>query len=49
LKIDKELLPIVIAKESDTILIAPIIAGGSGGQLFKAMAIIAITVVASYF
>lgn len=49
LKVDRELWPIVKVLERDSVLIAPVIAGGSGGQLFKTFAIIAITLVASVF
>lgn len=49
LKVDKDLWPIVVVKESDQVLIAPIIARGEGAQLFKTFAIIAITIAASVF
>lgn len=49
LKVDKELWSIVVVKESDQVLIAPIIARGDGGQLFKQIVIIAAVVTAAAF
>jgi hypothetical protein len=49
LKVDKEFWPITITNEKDTILIAPEIKRGEGAQLFKQVAILAITVVAAYY
>jgi hypothetical protein len=47
--IEKELLPFTQVSESSEVLIAPRIERGSGGQLFKQIAIIAIAIVASAF
>jgi hypothetical protein len=49
LKVEKELWPIITIKESDQVLIAPELKRGEGAQIFKQIAIVAITVVASYF
>ncbi len=49
LKIEKELWTIVVVKEEDQVLIAPIIARGEGAQLFKTVAIIALTIAAAAF
>lgn len=49
LKVEKELWLIVIIKEEDQVLIAPIISGGESGQIFKTVALIAIAVVAAAF
>lgn len=47
--IERDMWPFTNISETDLILIAPRIARGEGGQLFKQIAIIAIAVVASVF
>lgn len=49
LKVERDLHSFVAVKESDNILIAPIISRGDGGQLFKQIAILVITVAAAAF
>lgn len=48
LRVEKDLWEIIEVKESDQVLIAPILARGDGAQLFKTFAIIAITIAATY-
>lgn len=47
--IEKDFWDKVKLKETDIVLITPKIGGGESGQLFKQIAIITVTVVASYF
>lgn len=49
LSVESDMWEFVEIKESDTVLLTPKIARGSGGQLFKQIAIIVITVAAAYF
>lgn len=49
MEISPELLDFTLIKESDSVLVAPKIKRGDGAQLFKQVAIIAITVAASAF
>lgn len=47
LQIDSEMWPIVTYKDTDEVLVASVIKGGDFGQIFKQVAIIAVTIVAS--
>lgn len=47
--VSPDLIPFVKIEEGKTYLVAPKIQGGEGGQLFKQLAIVLITVAASYF
>jgi hypothetical protein len=47
--IEKDMWPLCQIREEDNVLIAPRIARGSGGQLFKQIAIISIAIAASVF
>jgi hypothetical protein len=49
LEVPVDLLEFTTIKESDIVLVAPRIKRGEGGQLFKQIAIIALTVTAAYF
>lgn len=49
LKIEKDLYPVITIKDTDEVLIAPELKRGEGAQIFKQIAIIAITVVATVF
>lgn len=48
-RIERELWEYTSLKKDDDVLIAPIIAGGDAGSIFKSIALIAITIAASYF
>ena len=47
-RVEKDLWPYLKVKEEDILLIAPIISGGAGGQLFKQIALITIAIAAAY-
>lgn len=44
LSVEKDLWDYIVIKESDTVLMCPVIARGDGAQMFKIIAIIAVTV-----
>ena len=47
--VGKEYWPVVEVKETDSVMIAPIIKGGTFGEIFKTIAVIVVTVVASAY
>lgn len=49
LRIPKDFWAVTIIKSEDTVLIAPIVSGGSFGEIFKMVAVIVVTVVASAY